>query len=79
MTYVGTLKNKKSNNFKKDFLGIFLPRKTRNLGDTMYDFTKELTTNSHVPKPNKAVILLLPMHLSESVDNNTGKPEIYNF
>lgn len=74
LTYVGTLKKN-----KKEVPGSFLPNKKRTLEETLYGFTREVTMISHVPKKNKAVLLVSSMHHSESIDNDTGKPEIISF
>lgn len=34
---------------------------------------------SHVPKPNRAVLLVSSMHHHESVDSDNGKPEIISY
>lgn len=71
LTCVGTLKKN-----KRDIPKEFLPSKSRDVGSTLYGFTNQMTLISHVPKKNKGVCLVSSMHHCESIDENTGKPEI---
>lgn len=49
LTYVGTLKKN-----KREIPPEFLPSKRREVGSTLYGFTKNITMLSHVPKKNKS-------------------------
>ncbi|CAH2109202.1 unnamed protein product [Euphydryas editha] len=64
---------------KREIPKEFLPSKHRDVGSTLYGFAGQNTLLSHVPKGNKAVILLSSMHHAEAVDEPTGKPEIIEF
>lgn len=74
LTYVGTLKKN-----KKEIPKEFLAKKSRSVSTTMYGFTKHTTIISHVPKKNKAVILISSMHHSVNDTTDSGKPEIIEF
>lgn len=64
---------------KREIPKQFLPSKHRDIGFTLYGFAGQNTLLSHVPKKNKAVILLSSMHHTEAIDKSTGKPEIIEF
>lgn len=74
LTCVGTMKKN-----KREIPKEFLPSKHRDIGSTLYGFTSQNTLLSHVPKKNKAVILVSSMHHTEAIDESTGKPEIIEF
>lgn len=74
LTYVGTLKKN-----KREIPPSFLPHKNREVGSALYGFTKNVTLVSHVPKKNKAVLLISSMHHSQQFDDSAGKPEIIVF
>ncbi|CAK1552928.1 unnamed protein product [Leptosia nina] len=71
ITYVGTLKKN-----KREIPSEFQPQKKRNVLSSLFGFTKQKTICSHVPKKNRAVILVSSMHHNEVVDENTKIPEI---
>ncbi|KAI8420457.1 hypothetical protein MSG28_008945 [Choristoneura fumiferana] len=50
------------------------PNKSRELGSSLYGFTKDFTLLSYVPKKNKAVILISSSHHVKSSDEITNKP-----
>ena len=74
LTFVGTLRKN-----KREIPPDFLPTKTRDVGSTLYGFTKDITLVSHVPKKNKAVLLLSSMHHNEEVNEEDNKPEIISY
>ena len=53
LTYVGTIRKN-----KREIPPSFLPQKNKIVGSTLYGFTKNTTLVSHVPKKNKAVLLI---------------------
>ncbi|GFY42352.1 DDE_Tnp_1_7 domain-containing protein [Trichonephila inaurata madagascariensis] len=73
LTLVGTVKKN-----KPQIPPEFLPSKNREIGSTLYGFTKDNTLISYVPKKDKAVILLSTMHHSICTDIS-NKPEIISF
>lgn len=72
-TYVGTVRKN-----KKEIPPEFLPKKNRQVGLSLFGFTKDITLVSFTPKSNKCVILASSMHHGSSIEN-TGKPEIIEF
>lgn len=74
LTYVGTVRKN-----KKELPSEFLPNKNREIESTIYGFTSDKTLISHVPKKNKAVILVSSMHHQKCTDALTKKPEIIAF
>lgn len=74
LTYVGTMRKN-----KKEIPDKFLPSKSRDVGTSLYGFTKDMTLLSFVPKKGKAVVLISSMHHSKNDDPETGKPEIISF
>lgn len=72
LSYVGTVRKN-----KKQIPKEFQASTSREIGSTLYGFTKDLTLISFVPKKNRAVILISSMHHSRTEDN--GKPEIINY
>ncbi|KAJ8929064.1 hypothetical protein NQ314_018282 [Rhamnusium bicolor] len=77
LTCIGTLKKN-----KKEIPPAFLPNKNREVGTSLYGFTRDITILSYVPKKNKAVILLSSSHHHKGDDLNLKKPYIitdYNF
>lgn len=71
LTVVGTLKKN-----KKEIPKAFLPHKDRQVGSSLFGFTKDTAIVSYVPKKNKSVILMSSMHHDNFVDESTNKPEI---
>ena len=53
--------------------------KGRKLGESRHLYDKETTMLSYIPKQNKSVILISTMHKDDSIDEETGKPEIITF
>ena len=74
LTFIGTLRKNKG-----EIPPDFLPKKTRDVGSTLYGFTKDITLVSHVPKKNKAVLLLSSMHHNGEVNEEDNKPEIISY
>lgn len=75
LTLVGTMKKKT----KKEVPAEFQPARNRQVGSSLYGFTKDYTLLSYVTKKNKAVLLLSSMHHSIETDPFTEKPEIIAF
>ncbi|XP_030752697.1 piggyBac transposable element-derived protein 4-like [Sitophilus oryzae] len=71
ITILGTMKKN-----KVEIPAEFLPHKARKVGSSLFGFKDNITIVSHVPKKNKAVILLSTMHDAREVDPETGKPII---
>lgn len=71
LTCIGTLKKN-----KKEVPAIFLPTKKREVGTTLYGYTKDITLISYTTKINKAVLLVSSSHHHASVDPLTNKPDI---
>lgn len=69
LTYLGTMKKN-----KKEIPPEFQPNRQREVGSSLYGFTKDCTIVSYVPKTNKSVILLSSMHHKKETDIETGKP-----
>lgn len=69
ITCIGTLRKN-----KKEIPPHFLPEKSRQVGSTLFGFQDTIMLVSHVPKTNKAVLLLSSMHDSGDIDPETGKP-----
>ncbi|KAJ8934036.1 hypothetical protein NQ314_013624 [Rhamnusium bicolor] len=64
LTYVGTMKK-----IKREVPQEFLPSKVRQLRSTLYGFsTDKVTLIPHVPKKNKAVLLVSSMHHGKYTD-----------
>lgn len=74
LTYVGTVKKN-----KREIPKEFQPGKFREIQSTLFGFTKDKTMCSHVPKKNKAVVLISSMHHSNTVDEASKKPEIIQY
>lgn len=74
LTYVGTLKKNKRQIPKE-----FLPSRFREVGSSVYGFTKTTTMVSYVPKRNKSVILISSQHHHPCSNPETGKPEIVDY
>lgn len=74
LTIVGTMRSN-----KPQIPPTFLPNKNKQVGTSMYGFTKEFTIVSYVPKKMKAVVLLSSMHHSAYNDTTNDKPEIVSF
>lgn len=71
LTFVGTLKKN-----KREIPKEFLPARRKEVGSSMYGFSKRLTILSYVPKKNKVVIAVSSMHNTICTDQETNKPEI---
>lgn len=74
LTYVGTLKKN-----KREVPKEFLPDRKREIGSSLYGFTKDITLLSYVPKKNKAVLVISSMHHCASLDMESNKPEVIAF
>ena len=74
LTLVGTVRKN-----KKDLPPEFQADKNRTVGSSLFGFDKNVTIVSYVPKRNKSVTLLSTMHHDNSVDADSGKPEIILF
>ncbi|XP_056635924.1 uncharacterized protein LOC130444670 [Diorhabda sublineata] len=74
LTYIGTLKKNKS-----EIPPEFQPNKTRQIGSSLYGFPENVTLLSHVPKKQKAVLLVSSMHSSAAQDPDVDKPEMIHF
>jgi hypothetical protein len=74
LTLVGTLKSN-----KKEIPIEFLTNKQRDVNDSIFGFSGDMTLVSYVPKKSKAVILLSSMHHDSKVNSQNLKPEIINF
>lgn len=74
LTYVGTVRKN-----KREVPPEFLPHKTRPIGSTLFGFTNDKTLVSYVPQKNKSVVMISTMHHNQSIDTNSGKPEIIIF
>lgn len=74
LTYVGTLRKN-----RREVPMEFLANRNRSVSSTLYGFSDEgITLLSHVPKKNKAVLLVSSMH--DCIDKNApGLPEIIKF
>ncbi|GBP23585.1 PiggyBac transposable element-derived protein 4 [Eumeta japonica] len=71
LSLVGTLKKN-----KKEIPPEFKPYRRREIGTSLFGFTKNITLTSFVPKKNSAVVLISSMNHTANVDDNTKKPEI---
>ena len=71
LTFVGTLRKNKAHIPKE-----FLPHKTREVGSSLFGFTRYVTMVSYVRKKNRAVVLISSMHHTKDIEETTGKPEI---
>lgn len=71
LSLVGTLKKN-----KKEIPPEFKPNRRRDIGTSVFGFTKNITLTSFVPRKNSAVVLISSMHHTANVDDNTKKPEI---
>ncbi|OWR48343.1 transposase [Danaus plexippus plexippus] len=74
LTYVGTVKKN-----KREIPNSFQAQKSREIGSTLFGFTNDKTMSSHVPKKNKAVLLISSMHHDSTIDEHTKKPEMILF
>lgn len=73
LTCVGTVRKNKRFIPKE-----FLPNRSREIGSNLFGFRNIATLVSHVPKQNKAVLLLSTRHHTATVDAD-GKSEINKF
>ncbi|XP_072384404.1 uncharacterized protein [Diabrotica undecimpunctata] len=64
---------------KREISKEFLPSRLRSVNLTLYGFTKTKTLISRVPKKNRAVLLISPLHHTKEDDILTGLPEINAF
>nr|XP_023012890.1 piggyBac transposable element-derived protein 4-like [Leptinotarsa decemlineata] len=71
ITFIGILKKN-----KREVPVEFLPNKSRAIGTCLFGFQEDLTLVSYIPKQNTAIFLISTMHDNDSVDVETGKPEI---
>ncbi|XP_069693712.1 piggyBac transposable element-derived protein 4-like [Periplaneta americana] len=69
LTTLGTLRKN-----KKEIPPIFVTNKA--MGTALFAFDKEKTLLSFAPRNNKIVLLLSTMHRDDSVDKDSGKPEM---
>lgn len=69
LTYLGSLKRK-----YREIPLEFQPNKRRELGSSLYGFTKDYTIVSYVPEINKAEIVISSSHHEPSTDEATNKP-----
>lgn len=74
LTYVGTMKKN-----KREIPDNFLPNRKRQVGDTIYGFTEDLTLISYAGKKRKATILISSMHHNREDDPEKRKPSIVSF
>lgn len=74
LTIVGTMRRN-----KPQIPSEFQAHRSREVGSSLYGFTKEMTLLSFTPKKNKAVILLSTMHHDAFLDQESEKPEIISF
>jgi len=86
LTLVGTMKQNKREipqEFKKqnkrEIPQEFKPARQRDENASIFEFTKDLTLVSHVPKKNKSVVLLSSLHHESAICRDSGKPEIIEF
>lgn len=71
LTVVGTLKQNKPQippEFKKN--------RKRAVSSSIFGHNENITICSHVPKRNRAVVLLSTMHQDQKIDETTNKPDI---
>ena len=54
----------------------FATGKRRSVGSSLFGFSDRQTLMSHVPKKNKAVVLLSTMQNDNKVDEETGLPKM---
>lgn len=71
LTCIGTLKKN-----KKEIPPVFLPTRKREVGTSLYGYTKDITLLSYTTKINKAVLLLSSSHHHASTDPLSNKPDI---
>lgn len=74
LTCVGTMKKN-----KRCIPPEFLPSRRRPVQSSIFGFQSQSTLVSHVPKPNKSVVLLSSMHSDDIVDEKSKKPKIILF
>lgn len=74
LTFVGTVRKN-----KRDLPVEFQADKNRPVGSSRFGFDHKTTIVSYVPKRNKSVILMSTMHHDDSIDSNSGKPDIILF
>jgi len=74
LTLVGTMKQNKT-----EIPQEFKPARQRDVNSSIFEFTKDLTLVSYVPKKNKSVVLLSSLHHDSAICSDTGKPEIIEF
>ena len=61
---------------RRELPSKFTTGNRRSVGSSLFGFSDRQTFVSHVPKKNKAVVLLSTMHNDNKVDEHTGLPEI---
>lgn len=71
LTVVGTIKKN-----KRQIPREFVEGKNRSVGSSMFGFHKNGTLVSFIPKKGKNVLMISTMHDDDTIDVNTGKPEM---
>lgn len=74
LTYVGTLKKN-----KREIPKEFQASKSREVGTSLYGYTKDMTLLSYVTKKNMAVLLISSQHHFPYDDPVSNKPEIIDY
>jgi hypothetical protein len=70
LTLVGTVKQN-----KREIPQEFKPARQRDENSSIFDFTKDFTLVSYVPKKNKSLVLLSSFHHDSAICSDSGKPE----
>ena len=71
VTLLGTMRKN-----RRELPCEFATGKRRSVGSSLFGFSDRQTLVSHVPRKNKAVVLLSTMHNDKKVDEETGLPEM---
>ena len=71
ITLLGTMRKN-----RREIPCEFATGKRRSVGSSLFGFCDRQTLVSHVPKKNKAVVLLSTLHNDNKVDEETGLPEM---
>ena len=75
ITLLGTMRKN-----RRELPCEFATGKKGSVGSSLFGFSDRQTLVSHVPKKNKAVVLLSTMHNDNKVDKETGLPKmIFNY
>jgi hypothetical protein len=64
---------------KREIPQKFKPARQRDENSSIFEFTKDLTLASYVPKKNKSVVLLSSLHHDSGTCRDSEKPEIIKF